>query len=477
MKLRVQEGDIHLTNLKTRMPFKYGIATMTRMPMAFVRIALEMDGRTVFGVSSDLLPPKWFTKIPESNVDDEVHEMLAVIARTLEIAIGIEGESPFEIWQELYETQDIWSETDDVPPLLAHFGTSMIERAIIDAYCRGMADSFYRLLFSDRLGVDLGFVHPILHGKTPADLLNGSPRRNVTVRHTVGLGDPIHATDVPTEDRLADGLPQSLDECIDQYGLKHFKIKIANDFDNDLERLTAIADLLADKCPEDYAFTLDGNEQFRTCRDFEGYWKRLTAVASLQKFWQHLIFVEQPIHRDNALDAQEHGFTDWPDRPPIIIDESDCNTRALPLALQLGYSGTSHKNCKGVFKGIANACLLAHHRKVNPAQEYLMSGEDLCNVGPVALLQDLAVCAALGIESVERNGHHYNAGLSQFPGELQGQMIRSHGDLYQKSPAGWPTLNIRDGEINLASINESAFGVRFLLDPAQFTAADQWQWP
>jgi hypothetical protein len=145
--------------------------------------------------------------------------------------------------------------------------------------------------------------------------------------------------------------------------------------------------------------------------------------------------------------------------------------------LQLGYSGTSHKNCKGVFKGIANACLLAHHRKVNPAQEYLMSGEDLCNVGPVALLQDLAVCAALGIESVERNGHHYNAGLSQFPGELQGQMIRSHGDLYQKSPAGWPTLNIRDGEINLASINESAFGVRFLLDPAQFTAADQWQWP
>jgi hypothetical protein len=33
----------------------------------------------------------------------------------------------------------------------------------------------------------------------------------------------------------------------------------------------------------------------------------------------------------------------------------------------------------------------------------MMSGEDLCNTGPIALLQDLAVMAALGIESVERN--------------------------------------------------------------------------
>ena len=32
---------------------------------------------------------------------------------------------------------------------------------------------------------------------------------------------------------------------------------------------------------------------------------------------------------------------------------------SLPTALALGYVGTSHKNCKGIVKGIANACLLA----------------------------------------------------------------------------------------------------------------------
>ena len=370
MKLRVREGDIHLTNLQTRMPFKYGIATMTRMPMAFVRVALEMDGRTVFGVSSDLLPPKWFTKIPDSDVDAEVHEMLAVIARTLEVAVGIEGESPFEIWQELYETQDIWSESDGVPPLLAHFGTSMIERAVIDAFCRGMGDSLYRLLFADKLGVDLGSVHPALHGKSPADLLAPSPRRTVVVRHTVGLADPIHARDIGPEDRLEDGLPQALDECVERYGLKHFKIKIGADFEASADRLKQIAALLQSNCPKDYAFTLDGNESFQTCRDFEGYWRRLTEIPELESFWEHLLFVEQPIHRDNALDAQEHSFNDWPDRPPIIIDESDSSIRSLPLALKLGYRGTSHKNCKGVFKGIANACLLAHHRQTKPGQKF-----------------------------------------------------------------------------------------------------------
>ena len=57
VNIRVCEADLHLHNLHTRMPFKYGIATMTHMPMAFVRVALEVDGRTTLGVAADLLPP------------------------------------------------------------------------------------------------------------------------------------------------------------------------------------------------------------------------------------------------------------------------------------------------------------------------------------------------------------------------------------------------------------------------------------
>ena len=99
----------------------------------------------------------------------------------------------------------------------------------------------------------------------------------------------------------------------------------------------------------------------------------------------------------------------------MIIDESDAEWNSLPRAIRLGYHGTSHKNCKGVFKSIANACLLEKLRRETENSKFVMSAEDLANIGPVALMQDLAVAATLGISSVERNGHHYFAGLSAFP--------------------------------------------------------------
>src|SRR5207247_11402064 len=68
---------------------------------------------------------------------------------------------------------------------------------------------------------------------------------------------------------------------------------------------------------------------------------------------------------------------------------------------------------------------LRSRQQENRASSLIMSGEDLCNVGPLALLQDLAAMAALGINSVERNGHHYLAGLSQFPASTQQQIATS----------------------------------------------------
>ena len=47
-----------------------------------------------------------------------------------------------------------------------------------------------------------------------------------------------------------------------------------------------------------------------------------------------------------------------------------------------------------------------------------MSGEDLANVGPVALLNDLTVMSSLGVNHVERNGHHYFSGLSMYDKDL-----------------------------------------------------------
>ena len=53
MKIHILSGDIHLTELRTRMPFRYGIATMTHAPHAFVRLHVEVGGRTSSGVAAD----------------------------------------------------------------------------------------------------------------------------------------------------------------------------------------------------------------------------------------------------------------------------------------------------------------------------------------------------------------------------------------------------------------------------------------
>jgi hypothetical protein len=174
-------------------------------------------------------------------------------------------------------------------------------------------------------------------------------------------------------------------------------------------------------------------------------------------------------------EATQAALRAWEQRPPIIIDESDDSLDSLPTALNSGYIGTSHKNCKGVFKGIANACLIEYRRRLDPTGVYVLSGEDLSNIGPVALLQDSTVAAVLGIDHAERNGHHYFTGLRMFPAAWQQTMLTDHGDLYQVHPAGFLMVNIHQGRITIQSLLNAPFGVAAELDPAIFTPLEAWR--
>jgi hypothetical protein len=222
-------------------------------------------------------------------------------------------------------------------------------------------------------------------------------------------------------------------------------------------------------------FSLDGNEQFHSLDAFRDYWRQLVGDPELKRFWKRLLFVEQPFHRGVALDPEAMaGLNPWPDRPRLIIDESDAELDSLARALSLGYHGTSHKNCKGVFRSVANACLLRVEERTRRLK-LTLSGEDLANIGPVALLQDLVVANRLGVESIERNGHHYFAGLSMFPAEVQEQILDCHGDLYEPSAKGWPTLRIKHGVLRLGSVVDATFGVEPRINVEQFMSLDQWR--
>jgi hypothetical protein len=483
MPVRILHGDIHLIDLKTRLPFKYGIATMTQAPQALVRMYLEVDGREVQGVSADLLPPRWFTKNPDKPLDEEISEMLQVIEHAVSCSAGVTGPTVFDVWREVFKIQDHWGCQHGLPSLLSQFGTTLVERAVIEAYCRIVERPFGVCVRANDFGIRLGEIHKPLRGRTPQELLPKAPHRRVIARHTVGIADPLEDSDIGEAARLDDGLPQSLAECVRRYGLTHFKLKVSGNTEQDADRLTRIATVIEGNVGNGFRLTLDGNESFRSLEAFRDFWETLLSTPPLARFLGHAMFVEQPFHRDMALDAGLlQGLLAWRGRPKLIIDESDAELDSLPRALALGYHGTSHKNCKGVFKGVANACLLESLRRQPDGNslvthELVMSGEDLANIGPVALLQDLAVVATLGVSSVERNGHHYFAGLSAFPESVQRLILEHHGDLYEPAVRGWPSLRIAHGELSLDSIVHAPLGVGFEVDVTQFTPAAHWKTP
>ncbi len=476
MRISVLRTSCYLHNLHTRMPFRYGIASMTSVPHIFVVIECEIDGKVQLGVAADSLIPKWFTNDPDSAYRDDIDDMLAVIQAVGTIAQGTETvTSAFELWQALYIGQKSWASKHDHPPLLLSFGLSLIERAILDAVCRAKGQPLAQAIRENSLGIRLDVIHPELAGRTPADFLPAKPLEQLTIRHTVGLRDPIRQVDIPSGEILDDGLPQSLAANLHEYGLTHLKIKLSGHEQTDIDRLKAIAGLLRTENIRSYAFTLDGNEQFHSVDAFQGFWQRLAADPAVQDFLHNLLYVEQPLHRDAALcPATQEPLHRWRDRPLMIIDESDSQLDSLKIALDCGYNGVSHKNCKGIFKSIANACLLQYLKHSDPSKTLILSGEDLANIGPVALLQDLTMMAILGIPHVERNGHHYFAGLGMFPAEIQGQLLSHHPDLYIYQ-ADKTLLNIQRGSINIQSCLSASFGTA--LDPnlfTRFTPATSW---
>ncbi|MSU50067.1 MAG: hypothetical protein EXS37_13450 [Opitutus sp.] len=456
--ITILSAELFRLELHARMPFRYGIATMTDVPQIIARLTFEIDGRIETGLASDLLPPKWFTKDPARGLADEIDEMLRVIRTAIGHARVVRAATPFAFWCELYAAQAAWATAEKLPPLLAHFGTSFVERALIHAVCRAQRATLTQALRSNMLGIELGALQPSLRGTMPSDFLPAIPPAEIFARHTVGLSDPITPGDLATGERVNDGLPQTLDEVIRFYGQRHFKIKINGEAARDRDRLARMAAVLTAGCGGDFAFSLDGNESFHDVPSFAGYYRDLLGAPELRSLWPHLLYVEQPWHRKVALSPAIGELAHaWPDRPPIIIDESDAELASLPEALALGYAGTSHKNCKGVFKSVVNAGLLAQRRAAGlPA---VLSGEDLGNVGPLSTLQDLAAQAALGVTSVERNGHHYFNGLAQFPGALQQHALAAHPDLYLAAPQGWPRLNLRGGKLAIGSVNAAPFGV------------------
>ena len=106
MTIRVDHSEMFVLNVRTRFPFRYGIASLEALPHLFVRVTVLIDGKAQIGIASEGLCPKWFTKNPDEPFRDEIDAMLRVIRAAADFAQR-QGEAAtvFDVWQRLLPEQ------------------------------------------------------------------------------------------------------------------------------------------------------------------------------------------------------------------------------------------------------------------------------------------------------------------------------------------------------------------------------------
>jgi len=407
--------------VRLRMPFRFGVVTLTESPQAFVRCRIRTeDGREAVGAAAELLAPKWFDKNPALSNEDNCEQLRGSMraARSKYLARG---------------AATAWRHSSPGKGLVENYGPALLDKAILDALLRALGISFFQGIRQNVVGAE-----PFEGIDLAAFFSTLQPAKTIAARHTVGLVDPITAADL--KHRVNDGLPETLEEVVEYYGQKVFKLKVAGDVRADVERLCAIASVL-DSIREPYGTSIDGNEQYEDMQGVAELWAAMKAEPRLERLVASVLFIEQPVKRQKALAAK------LPDiEKPVIIDESDDSLDAFPRARALGYKGVSSKTCKGLYKSLINR---ARCKAWGP--EYFMSGEDLTIQSGLALQQDLALVSLLGLTHVERNGHHYVNGMASLPQAEQEAFLAAHPDLYERSH-GAVRVRIAGGNLAIGSL-------------------------
>jgi len=468
MRIQIEDVSFGLIDGRTRLPFRFGIATLTQAPTLTVRVSARADGASTVGYASDLLVPKWFEKDPDKSVQDDVLALVKSARTAARLLMRPhEPSSVFDLWYSVYREAVLSRHYEVRDALVRGFGVALVERALMDAACRAAGVSIFDALKDDLFEFTGGTIYPEVKdlggGALPA------PLDTVTVRHTIGLLDPLRVDEL---DGDGDGIPRALEEDIDAYGLTQFKLKLAGDADADVARAVEVAGIVRDRVGDDAMFSLDGNEQFE---DLDGLKAVLDATARESNgAWllERVRWIEQPLSRANTFDRARHkAIEEVAAVAPLIIDEADSGFVAFRTAHSIGYRGVSVKNCKGVFRALVNHGLCAAFDDGS-----FQTGEDLTNLPVLALQQDLATMAALGLDSVERNGHHYFAGLDHLPEEEARAALEAHPDLYVED-GGRIRLKIEGGQLALGSLATPGFGTSLEPSLDARTSPDDWTCP
>lgn len=457
MKVKLESVERYERPMKMRLAFRFGVITVTEGVQAVIRARVSFaDGRASEGVAAEALAAKWFEKDPRFTDAQNLDQLRQSLGIAIDHYRAHGLDTPFGLFAGTYIAQQRRGAELGLNPLVASYGPGLLDRAILDAVGKATGQSFANMIVANVPGIRAtGLTPDIGEADLAPFLAKLKPAPSIDLRHTVGLVDPLTAADRPPQERVNDGLPETLDEVVSYYRGRYYKLKVSGDIKADLDRLSRIAAVLDAGLP-DYRATLDGNEQYDDVDGIVELWRKVEEITGLARLAKSTLFIEQPIKRSMALRQSVKPLAKM---RPVIIDESDGELSSFPAALALGYAGVSSKNCKGFYKSILNASRVARL-----GRGYFMSAEDLTTLPGVSLQQDLALVSLLGMTHVERNAHHFVDGMSFASAAEQKAFAAAHPDLYAIADGKPARLKAPGGKLALGSLGVSGFAVGAEMD-------------
>src|SRR5437879_10359117 len=438
LRLAVKDIAFYERPVTFARPFRFGAVVINATPQAFVRVQIEVEGKGVAtGASAEFLVAKWFDKRPHLWPEQTVAELRRSLTIARDLYLNHSGlETAFGLHARRLAAQIEACTKEDIPPLAAAYGPAEIDKAILDALLRCIGTNFFDGMAANVAGIDARLSRDLTDADV-AQVLAGRKRlERVAIRHTVSMDDKVEG-----EGGIADQKENA--------GARYFKLKLNGDPAHDADRLIRIGKEVA-TLPYDYRVTLDANEQYADLAALSALVERLDRDAALRPITAKLLYIEQPMPRDTTRQSPLGALA----RRDFIVDEADDSYDAFPVAQALGYRGISSKSCKGIYKSVINATRAAKWSAAG--EKCFIAGEDLTCQAGLAVQQDLALGALIGVTHAERNGHHYVDGFGDTPAAEAEAYLTEHPDLYARD-GNKIRLAIHDGDLLTGSLTTPGF--------------------
>ncbi|HEV3260202.1 MAG TPA: enolase C-terminal domain-like protein [Gemmataceae bacterium] len=409
--IHIQDISYRTEDFRYRTPIKFGGVALDRATILNVDCVVQtVNGRVAAGFGSMPLGNVWSFPSKVLSYDATLGAMKALAERIAHITadckeighpIDLNGALEPAYLEAAGEVCRQRHLAEPIPKLCTLVVASAFDAAVHDAFGKVHGLNCYHTYGPEFMSHDLSrYLGTEFRGEYLDRYLLKEPKPRMPLYHLVGALDPLEEADV--QQRVNDGLPETLPDWIRYNGLTHLKIKLnGDDLDWDVGR-TVRVDRVAARVQQErgvgrWVYSLDFNEKCPHAAYLLEFLHRVRDETPAG--FERIQYIEQPTARD--LKAHRSNVMHEASRlRPVVIDESLTDVESLRLARDMGYTGAALKACKGQSQALLMAAAAQKDGMFLCVQDLTCPGASLIHSAGLA-------AHVPGVAAIEANARQY----------------------------------------------------------------------